>query len=297
VRLLVRAAGLRAAVALLAPRWGPGASGFEEDVDVLAGEAGYEDLASAVERAYPAAFSDARAQAGWERALLGLDPEFLAMRDDLLRDARSPDYSRRRDAFEEAVRGDAADTPAFLFRFSRDPSILLRRDAVGLAGRVGVAAVARAALSDPAWAVRQEACAALLAARDVGAVPLVVRLLERPDPDPRVRAAAAHALLGLAPADERVARVLVAQVRGSDDALADDVGARLTLLDAAVAARALAGALAEEASRPPEAARRAVLFRLFLAYRRVTGRDPGYDPSMPPERVRAIVAALPERAR
>jgi hypothetical protein len=295
VRLLVRAAGVARAAALLARRWDEDARGFDEDVDALAGVSGYAELSAAVLAAYPPAGSDARAQAGWERALLGLDPEFLADRDDLLRRARSDDPGERGTAFEEVVRAGRASAPAFLLRFSRDPSLLLRRRAVAVAGREGVLAVPREALRDASWAVRQEACAALVAGRDADAVPLLVPCLRDPDPDPRVRAAAAHALLALGPKDERVARVLVRQLRGRDATLADDVSRRLPLLDAEVAARALAWGLEEEAARTPED--RTVLFRLFVAFRRVTGSDLGYHPAMPIEEVRARVARVREAQR
>ena len=39
---------------------------------------------------------------------------------------------------------------------------------------------------------------------------------------------------------------------------------------------------------------RGALFRLFVAYRRATGRDAGYDPSLNPAAIRALVANLPE---
>jgi hypothetical protein len=292
VRLLVRAAGVARAAALLARRWESEPAAFDDDVDALAAVAGYDELSSAVRAAWPPVACDARAQAGWERALLGLDPEFLADRDDLLRRARSDDPGERGAAFEEVVRAGRATAPAFLVRFARDSSLLLRRRAVAVAGRAGVPSVARQALSDSSWAVRQEACAALVAARDADAIPALVPLLRDPDPDPRVRAAAAHALLALGRSDDRVARVLVRQVRGRDATLADDVGRRLPLLDPAVAVRALVWGLEEEAARTPED--RTVLFRLFVAWRRVTGRDLGYHPEMPIEEVRARVARLRE---
>ena len=87
-------------------------------------------------------------------------------------------------------------------------------------------------------------------------------------------------------------RSLVRQLRGEDAALADDIGQRLTLLPGETVAPALLGALRLEAARADEEVDRTSLFRLFLAWRRVTGRDSGYDPSLSLAEVRAIVAAL-----
>jgi hypothetical protein len=296
VALAARAAGVERTVALLAPRWGAAASGFEEDVGVLAAHSGYAELARAVEKGYPPASQDARAQVAWERVLLGIDPEVLAGSDDLLRRARSEEYSERRSAFDEVALDGLEGAPTFLAHFAKDPAALLRREAVSAAGRHNLPAIARGALSDRHWAVRQEACAALLATRDRRGVELLIPLLRTPDPDPRVRAAAAHALIGLGPRDPLVARVLVRQLRGQDEALADDVARRLPLLDAEVAARALVWALSEEVSLPDASVNRAALFRLFVAYRRVSGRDPGYHPSLSLPQVRAMVASLPERS-
>ena len=140
--------------------------------------------------------------------------------------------------------------------------------------------------------VRQAACAALVEARATGAVGRLVALLEAPDPDPRVRAAAASAILDLAPADPVAIRALVRLLREPDPTLADGVAARISASSHPVVLAALREALAAEAARSDAEIDRAVLFRLFLAWRRTSGRDAGYDPSMPPERVRALVASL-----
>ena len=75
--------------------------------------------------------------------------------------------------------------------------------------------------------------------------------------------------------------------------LADWIALHVTGLSRGAVLPALGDALAAEAARPDAEVRRPVLFRLFVAWRRAAGRDPGYDPSLSPEQVRALVAGLP----
>ncbi len=293
VRLCLRAAGLGRTAALLAPAWAKDGATFGADASVLAGEADYDALAAAIGAAFRAAATDARAAAEWERAGFGLDPAWLAAHPTVLRRLHARSYPARRAAFEAvADAGLLPSAAALIARAAKDPSPLLRRRAVEAAGEAGLASVAREGLADPSWFVRQAACAAGARAGDLESVPALLGFLRRPDPDARPRAAAAHALIRLAPTDPVVVRSLVRQLRGEDAALADDIGQRLTLLPGETVAPALLGALRLEAARADEEVDRTSLFRLFLAWRRVTGRDSGYDPSLSLAEVRAIVAAL-----
>ncbi len=89
-------------------------------------------------------------------------------------------------------------------------------------------------------------------------------------------------------------RAVVSVVRVADVRLADGVAALLPDLPKEPVAAALASELRTEAVGPDARLDRAALFRLFTAYRRATGREPGYDPSLRPEEIRALVLSLPE---
>ena len=128
--------------------------------------------------------------------------------------------------------------------------------------------------------------------------PTSCRSSRRPIPTRGSRAAAAAALFPFAERRQVRIRPLVALLRDPDASLADAVASAITRFPADAAGRALASELAEEALYEGSRQDKTALFRLFVAYRRVTGRDPGYDPSLPPERVRAhrpVAPRDPER--
>lgn len=295
VRALVVSGGLGRAVSLLAPSWSGRPDLMRSDLEVLAGESGYRDLERAVTALVPGIATDPAARAAWEGVALGLSPEQLLADDSLPARLRSPEFAVRKGAFEQVVeRGEGTAPTALLLRLSKDPAILLRRLAVRAAGRSKEGGIARAGLSDPSWIVRQAACAAVSEAEYLPALPDLLSLVQTPDPDARVRAAAAAALFPFAERRQVRIRPLVALLRDPDASLADAVASAITRFPADAAGRALASELAEEALYEGSRQDKTALFRLFVAYRRVTRRDPGYDPSLPPERVRAIVLSLPE---
>jgi hypothetical protein len=276
------------------PRWERSAPALGADLDALAGEADYGDLRRTVEALYPAVRDDARAAAEWERASGGLDPAWLGDHPTTLRRLRSPAYVERAAAFDEVVAGAPGGAPpALLARAAQDPPALLRRKAVLAAGRAGVLPVAREALLDPSWIVRQAACAALASARATGAVGHLARLLTAPDPSREVRGAAATAILDLGARDPAAIRPLVALLRDGDPAFAEGLAARLPEVPRLVLVPLLLEALAAETSRPDAEVDRAALFRLFSVLRRASKCDPGYSPALPLEEVRALVASLP----
>lgn len=295
VRLLLRAAGTARAVALLASEWSGSVERFPTDLEVLASACGYADLRRTVEALFPAARTDARAAAEWERVCLGIDPVRLASDDGLLMRLYAPEFPVRRAAFEEVTAGSApVRTPLLLRHFARDPAVLLRRLAVRAAAREGLGMIAQEALADPSGIVRQAACAAIVEARWYDAAPDIARLLHRPDPDERVQDAAAVALVRIAAERPGWIRAVVSVVRVADVRLADGVAALLPDLPKEPVAAALAGELRTEAIGPEARLDRATLFRLFTAWRRATGRESGYDPSLRPEEIRALVLSLPE---
>lgn len=295
VRALVVAGGLGRGVSLLAPAWPGRADRLKDDLEVLAGEAGYRDLERAVTALVPEIASEPAARAAWESVGLGLSPEQLAADDSLPARLRSPEFAVRKGALEEVLDRAGGTAPApLLLRLSRDPAILLRRLAVLAAGRSKEGAIARAGLSDPSWIVRQAACSAVAQAEYLPALPDLLAQVMTPDPDARVRAAAAAALFPFAERRQVRIRPLVGLLRDPDASLAEAVASAITRFPADATGRAIASELAEEALYEDSPLDRTVLFRLFVAYRRVTGRDPGYDPTLPPDRVRGIVAALPE---
>jgi HEAT repeat protein len=167
-----------------------------------------------------------------------------------------------------------------------DPAALLRREAARAAGAQGCLHLVAVALADEAWVVRQAAAAA---SRDVGreAVALLLPFL-RSDPSPEVRVAAASSLLELAPHDPLTLDALVATLEEDEPRVREEVVARLPSLPGKEAARALLRALHREVAF--ERPRPAVLFRLFLALRRVTRVDPGYVPGASRDALRRLVA-------
>ena len=293
VRLLVEAGGLGRAVGLLAVGWSHDPGRLGPDLAVLASVSGYADLRRTVEALVPEVKSEPNAAAHWQQACLGLDPALLAADDTLLSRLRSPEFSIRRQAFEQVTGPEGAGaSPGFLEHFAADPAILLRRLAVRAAGRAGLGALARAGLNDPSAIVRQAACAAVGEAGAIEAAPDVARRLTEPDPDPAVREAAAIVLLRFAAKETRWVRPVVSILRVGEPALAEGVSAALADLPSAAVRRAVAAELALEALGPGARADPQVLFRLFVAYRRASGSDPGYDPGLPPAKVRAIVARI-----
>ena len=295
VRVLLRAAGTARAVALLAPEWSGAVDRFAPDLEVLASVCGYADLRRTVEALFPAARTDARAAAEWERVCLGLDPVRLASDDELLMRLHAPEFAVRRAAFEEVTSGSApVRTPLLLRHFAHDPAVLLRRLAVRLAAREGLGMIAQEALADPAGIVRQAACAGIVEAAWYDAAPDVAGLLRRPDPDERVQDAAALALVRIAAAQPSWVRAVVSVARVADPRLADGIAALLADLPKAPVAAALATELHTEAGGRDARRDRSALFRLFTAYRRAADRDPGYDPSLSAAEVEALVLSLPE---
>lgn len=295
VRLLLRAAGTARAVALLASEWSGAVERFPTDLEVLASACGYADLRRTVEALFPAARTDARAAAEWERVCLGIDPVRLASDDELLMRLYAPEFSVRRAAFEEVTSGSApVRTPLLLRHFARDPAVLLRRLAVRVAAKEGLGMIAQEALADPSGIVRQAACAGIVEAGWYDAAPDIARLLRRPDPDERVQDAAAVALVRIAAERPGWVRPVVSVVRVADVRLADGVAALLPDLPKTQVAAALAAELRTETLGPDARFDRATVFRLFTAYRRASGREPGYDPSLTAEEVRALVLSLPE---
>ena len=263
------------------------------DLDVLASLSGYADLRRTVEALHPDVKLEGRAADAWAQTCLGLEPTLLAADDDLLARLHSPEFEVRRRAFEQVTGPDGAGAGAeFLAHFAHDPAILLRRLAVRAAGRAGLGAVAREGLRDPSPIVRQAACAAVAEAGDLGAAADVAARLGEPDPDERVREAAALALLRFAAKDSRWVRPVVSILRVGDPPLAEGVSAALADLPAIAVRRAVVAELTLEALGPGARADPQVLFRLFVAYRRASGVDAGYDPSLTLPQVRAIVARL-----
>lgn len=296
IRLLVRVAGPIAAARLASPGWTSDPGLLGHDLKALARIMDYRTFSDSLQQAYPALLTDPRARAEWSRVTFGLSPAWLDQHPGVLESLHSAKYGERRAAFDEVVAaGLASEAPAFLREFASDPAILLRRQAVLVAGKTGPLAVVLEAFSDASWVVRKAACAAAGEARAREAIPPLLGLLDA-DPDPRVRAAAAEALFEAGPGDPAAVSALVAAARTAEPELAGGIAVRLPSLPPPLVLPAIVRALRREAARTDAPPGRAALLRLFLAYRRATGVDPGYDPTVPIERVRAIIESLPEAA-
>ncbi len=295
IRLLVRAGGLTRAVGAVVPAWAREPSRRFADLDLLAGEAGYADLYRTVAALDPTPVDAPDVVAAWTFATFGLGADVLAGDDLILTRLKSAEFPIRRKAFEDLLEGDVSSaSPALVRRMARDPAILLRRRAVLAAGRLGLVDVGRGALEDPAFGVRAAACTSLAEAKDDASVPRLEAIAKGADADVRVRASAAAALLRFAERGTARYRPIVSLLRDDDPALADAVAHALAPESGPYVARAIASELAAETVDPGARFDRAALFRLFVAYRRATGRDAGYDPSLDEAAVRRIVLSLPE---
>lgn len=295
IRLLVRAGGIARAVAALSPRWPGDRSRRAADLRLLSGEVGHADLVRAVTALDPAEDDDPDVAAGWAHATFGLDAAVLSKDDLLLTRLLSPEFPIRRKAFEDLVDDAGASvSPALVRHMATDPATLLRRRAVLAGGRLGLFDVARRGFEDESFAVRAAAASALAQAKDDAFVPRLEAAAQGAEPDVRVRAACAAALLRFAERGAARLRPIVSLLRDGDAALADAVARALAPESGPGLARAIASELSDEALAPGARMDRAALFRLFVAYRRATGRDAGYDPSLDDAAVRARVADLPE---
>lgn len=295
VRLLVRSGGLARAVTALLPGWTNDVSRRSTDLRLLAGEVGHVDLVRTVDALDATPDDNPAIAAAWTYATFGLKLEVLAKDDLLVTRLTSPEFAIRRKAFEDLVDDESAlASPALIRHMALDPATLLRRRAVLAAGRMGLIDVARRAFEAESWVVRSAAASALAEAKDDAYIPRLEAAAQGAESDVRVRAACAAALLKFA--DRGVARFrpIVSLMRDDDIVLADAVARALASEKSPALGRAIATELGEEALGRGARMDRGALFRLFVAYRRATGRDAGYDPSLNPAAIRALVANLPE---
>src|SRR5205085_2733234 len=96
---------------------------------------------------------------------------FLERHDDLLVRLHAPEYAARRDAFAEAVRAKG-EPPAALLAFAlRDPSPLLRSEAVVVAAKAALFPMVRESLQDESGIVRAAAASSPTAGRSGASSP------------------------------------------------------------------------------------------------------------------------------
>lgn len=287
VGLLGRTAGAQA-VPLLAAAWEAEPSLLAGDLDVLAAHVRVAELEVWVRGHAGAALERAGGDEVLAAVRLDLDEASARRLPDLLTRLRSPSYALRREAFDLCMQeGLASQAPRLVARMLADPSPLLRRDAAFVAGAAGFEALLRAALEDPAYAVRQQAALGLgEAARAPESLARLQAALAG-DESPFVRAAAASGLWRAAPA-------LPATVQALLEALGDEHplvvrSARSALAEMpprSLAPRALDGLGRELARKAP---RGPVLEALFAFVEAATGSTSGYYPGMPlPELQRAL---------
>jgi hypothetical protein len=281
------------AVVRLAPAWQREPGRLEADLEALATRARVPELEVWTRTHADAALAGRDVDALFEALRLDLDAEWVLKEPDVPTELRSPDYARRRAAFERTLEaGEALRAPRLVARLLADPSPLLRRDAARLAGEAGFEALARAALDDAAAPVRRAAAFALGRSSEPASLARLLQALAQDD-SPWVRAAAAHAAEQAAPARPQV-------VDGLLRALADPhpfVGqaARAALDEVpprSVAAPALAMAERELGRKEP---RSSVLKALFVLLEPAYGAPLGYDPAMPTADVRRLLARVRER--
>lgn len=245
-----------------------------------------------------------RAQAEALPTGLDLEATFAALRLDLpapwaqahadvVRDLRSPAFAVRRQAVQAVVEaGQSVRAPAFVARLLRDPAPALRREGVRAASAAGFTALLGVALGDPTASVRRAAAQELGRHPSPGALDALLERLAR-DGSPGVRAAAGLALLETAPRDPRVLPAVL-QALADDDAAQRQalLGGLLAQPREALVPAALDLLTQESAEAEPHAPSLAAWFRLL---ERLSGRDLGYYPGMPPEELRRLLVRVRER--
>lgn len=288
VGLLGRTLG-PSAVPLLAASWQAQPALLAGDLDVLAAHARVAELEVWV-RGHAGASLE---RAGGDEVLAGLrldlDEATARRLPDLLTQLRSPAYAQRREAFDLCMHeGLATQAPRLVARMLADASPLLRRDAAFVAAAAGFEALLRAALDDPAYAVRQQAALGLGEAAQAPESLARLRAALAGDESPFVRAAAASALWSAAPAAPASVQALLEAL--GDEHLLVVRSARAALGEVpprSLAPRALA-ALEREAAAPGP--RGPMLEALFACMEAATGTTSGYYPGMPRAELQRAVA-------
>ncbi len=290
IALLAETVSEADAVDLVRALW-PGAPGrVHRDLHALGSVVAYPALERVLDSE---ALGEAEAQAlakAWSRLTLGLSRRWLSNRPSFLRSLHHPEFTVRRAAFEQIGREAPSEATPSLVAFGlKDRAALLRREAVALAGLAGFRALARRALQDEAWVVREEAVRAVVRVEAIACVPVLIEFL-RDDPSREVRAAAALALLRAAPSDDRAIDALLASQLGEEARLRDAIGARLAELPPEPIVRGIVRGWRRAAARA--APDRGYLFRTALLYGRLTKQAIGYYPGATSQEMRGMLVAM-----
>jgi len=290
LRLAAETLGEAAAVRLAQQDWNWNVRCIDADFESLAALVSYDVLKAREDPPQREPGVAARCKKAWESVTLGLSDAWLSAHPDFLRDLRSETYAVRQATLASiSVESPEEATPALVARGLRDPAALLRRDAAVLAGTLRFAALARVALRDPAWLVREAAVRSVTAIEAEEAVDVLLGLL-REDVSREVRGAAALGLLQVAAGETRVLDALLATQVEEDAVLRDAVAARLAQLDALTVVRGIERGWARALRR--DKPNNGYLFRTAVLYQRLTRQDLGYYPGATREEIRGMHARM-----
>lgn len=292
VALLGATAG-PAAVARLAAAWERDPALLPADLEALCASVRLPELEVWVRTRAEAALRARDPDPLFARLRLDLRPEYVRDHPDLVRDLFCADFATRRRAVAAlSAAGEAQRAPALVARLLADPSPVLRRDAVALAGEARFEALLRAALDDPAPGVRRAAAAALRGTQEPASVDALLARLARDAASP-VRTAAGLALLESVPDDPRLVPALLQALTDEDAAQRNALlGGLARLPEERLLAPTLEALEQEARQRDPHASALAIWFRLL---ERVSGRDLGWYPGLSPDETRALLARARER--
>jgi len=276
------------AVALLAPAWEAAPARLPEDLEALAASVRVTELEVWSRLHAAEALAQHDAEALFAALRLDLAEPWVRAHQDVPTALRSSEFAARRAALDQVLAdGEASHAPALVARLLRDPSPVLRAQAVRVAGEAGFEALLRTALEDPAVSVRRTAALTLGHAADPQSLDALLRALAR-DTSPLVRAAAALAVAQAAPALPRVVAALLAALEDEHPAVREALLLALREVPPAVLVPPVLLALEGEARRPQM--RGSLLAALFGLLEPSLGVSVSYYPGMPPEEVRRAVA-------
>ncbi len=276
------------AVGLLAPAWEALPALLPADLEALAASVRVTELEVWARLYAGGALARHDPEALFASLRLDLAEPWVRAHPDVPTALRSSEFAARRAALEQVLAdGEASHAPALVARLLRDPSPVLRAQAVRLAGQAGFEALLRSALEDPAVGVRRTAALTLGSASDPESLDALLAALAH-DVSPLVRAAAALAAEQAAPGLPRVVAALVAALEDQHPAVREALLLALREVPPAALEPPVLAALEGEAGRAQM--RGSVLAALFGLLEPSLGVSVSYYPGMPPDEVRRAVA-------
>lgn len=274
VRFLVETGGVRKATLFLARSWQGSKRVRNADLESIMVAASYAELADDLPAALEEALGHRWAAGLWRDLCLALPGDWLRAHPTFLTRVRDPVFRVRMAAVEEAL-VDAPLTPELIGRFMRDPSPLVREQAMVGAERMGFASLAQQGLRDPAARVRRRATAAVA---EISGADAALSLSERlrVEPDAEVRAVTVAATVRLEPRDRVILDAAVERLADPSPVVRDAAAGALVEAGGLPVADAVERALRQERRRQPM--RGDLVVRQIAVFQRIAGFDVGFVP-------------------